>query len=350
MSVEPSTWADRWGPTTAARLDSLTVDVHSHLKVPASVELAEPHVRLDDDPRLVFSSEESKSLNRAFHATVDDKFTDPATRLADMDAMGVDVQMVSLAPPQYYYTLPADAAVGVARVQNDRIIEVATAHPRRLAPVGTLPMRHAAAAVAEARRIHSGGVRAVELGAEVAGVDLDDPCFEPIWRVMGELEMVAIMHPAGFTDAARLSDYYLVNVIGIPLSSTLAVTRLILGGVFERNPGLSMLVMHGGGYLPLALARADHAFRHRSELRHHIDRPPSEYRDRLYFDTVVFDPSLVRTLVSEHGADHVLMGTDYPFDMGEGDPLALLAQTGLTGRELELVAGGNAARLFELEV
>lgn len=348
MSLEPGTWADRWSASTVAKPATLTVDVHTHLKVPASAELAAPHLRPEDDPRLLYSSEESKALNRAFHASVDDKFTDPETRLADMDAMGIDVQMVALAPPQYFYSLPEAVAVEVATVQNDRIAEVVAGHPDRFGAVGTLPMSHPVSAVAEARRVHALGFRAVEVGAEAAGVDLDDVSFEPIWAVMGEMEMVAVMHPAGFTDAARFTDYYLVNVIGIPLSSTLAVTRLILGGVFRRHPGLRMLVMHGGGYLPLAMARLDHAFKHRPELRHHIDRPPSEYLEQIFFDTTVFDPVAVESLVSRYGAEHVLMGTDYPFDMGEGDPVALLARTGLTFEQSQLVAGRNSARLFGL--
>lgn len=348
MNGDPTKWGDRYSATATTRPDFPTVDVHSHLKVPEAAKLAQPHLRPEDDPRAVFSSEETTRLNQAFHASVDDKFTDPETRLADMDAMGIDVQMVALAPPQFFYALPHDVSVEVATLQNDRIAQLVADNPQRFAPVGTLPLRHPAAAVREAHRIHALGFRAVEIGADVAGLDLDNPEFEPVWAAMGELGLVAVMHPAGFTDAARLTEYYLVNIIGIPLSSTLAVSRLILGGVFARQPGLRMLVMHGGGYLPLALARLDHAFRHRPELRHHIDVLPSEYRGQLFFDTTVFDPSTIESLVAHFGADHVLMGTDYPFDMGEGDPLALLARTSLSDEERELVAGRNATRLFGL--
>jgi aminocarboxymuconate-semialdehyde decarboxylase len=160
---------------------------------------------------------------------------------------------------------------------------------------------------------------------------------------------VVVLHPAGFTHAERLTEYYLVNVIGMPLSSTLAVTRMILAGVFERHPALHMLVVHGGGYLPFYSARTDHAFKHRPELRAHIDRPPSEYLDRLHFDITVFDPGMVDHLVRTYGADKVLLGTDYPFDMGLPDPLALVAEARLTEKERDMIVGGNAARLFRLE-
>jgi len=137
-------------------------------------------------------------------------------------------------------------------------------------------------------------------------------------------------------------------VIGMPLSTTLAVTRMILGGVFERHPGLKVLLVHGGGFLPFYSARTDHAFRHRPELRQNIDRLPSEYLDRLHYDITVFDPGLLETLVARFGADRLLLGTDYPFDMGLTDPLALLAATRLTSAEREQIAGGNAHRLFGL--
>ena len=135
-------------------------------------------------------------------------------------------------------------------------------------------------------------------------------------------------------------------MIGMPLSSTLAVTRMILAGVFERHPNLKMVVVHGGGYLGFYSARTDHAFKHRPELRQHIDRPPSEYLSKLYFDITVFDPGMVEHLVATYGADHVLLGTDYPFDMGLPDPLALVADSKLTTTERDLIVGGSARRLF----
>jgi aminocarboxymuconate-semialdehyde decarboxylase len=186
------------------------------------------------------------------------------------------------------------------------------------------------------------------MGADINGLDLDDPRFEPVWEVLEELGLVIILHPAGFTQAERLTDYYLVNVIGMPLSSTLTVTRMILGGVFERHPRLQMLVVHGGGYLTFYSARTDHAFKHRPELRQHIDRPPSEYLKQLYYDITVFDPGMIEQLVTNYGADRVLLGTDYPFDMGLTDPLAMVAETSLTEVDRDLIVGGNAHRLFRL--
>jgi aminocarboxymuconate-semialdehyde decarboxylase len=145
-----------------------------------------------------------------------------------------------------------------------------------------------------------------------------------------------------------MNDYYLSNVVCMPLASTVAVSRMILCGVWERFPDLRMVVVHGGGYLPFYFARTDHAYNVRPETRRHIPRPPSEYLHKLYFDTTVFAPSMVEYLVAEFGADHVLMGSDYPFDMGPTDPVGFLAGARLSEEEHALVGGGNAIRLLRI--
>ena len=347
-----ASWTDRWTPTSALKPEgAVVVDVHSHLLVPASAAVAAPQAKPENDPRSLHSTPETLAFNKAYFDLVNDRFTNPEPRLADMNMMGIDLQVISLAPPQYFYWLDGDLAPRVAATQNDRIAEVVASHPDRFAGLGTLPLRHPVAAVAEAERIASDhGFGGIEIGSDVAGVDLDDRSFDPIWAKLEDLEMVVMLHPAGFTEARRFSEYYLVNVMGIPLSSTLAVSRMILGGVLERHPALKLLVCHGGGYLPFYFARTDHAYKHRPELRRHISRPPSEYLNRLYFDSMVFSAAMVSYLVDRFGSEHVLLGTDYPFDMGEGDPLALISASGLTDSDLRMVLGGNALQLLRINV
>lgn len=344
----PAGWVVAWGEPSVAKTAVLTVDVHSHLMVPESAEMTRPHFKPEDEPRTFYSSPATKEINNEFYRLAHAKYTDPGTRIVDMDAMGIDIQLVALTPFQYFYWADADLAPRVAALQNETIAAAVDQYPNRLIGVGTLPLAHPDAAVAEMSRVVDLGFPAVEIGADVNGADLDDPALEPVWSTLEEFGLVVILHPAGFTEAKRLTDYYLVNVIGIPLSTTLAVTRLILAGIFERHPDLRMVLVHGGGYLPFYWARTDHAFRHRPEMRQHIDRLPSEYLDDLYFDLTVFDPTMVETLANRFGADHLLIGTDYPFDMGETDPLALLAQTNLGEEERSLIAGDNARGLFGL--
>jgi aminocarboxymuconate-semialdehyde decarboxylase len=344
----PAGWVEAWTDTRAPKPDVTSVDVHSHLMVPESAELTRPHFKPEYEPRTFYSSPVTKEINNEFYGLAQAKYTDPATRIADMDAMGIDVQLVALTPFHYFYWADADLAPRVAALQNETIARAVEFDSNRLIGVGTLPLAHPDAAVAEVGRVVDLGFPAVEIGADVNGSDLDESDLEPVWSALEESGLVVILHPAGFTEAKRLTDYYLVNVIGIPLSTTLAVTRLILAGVFERHPDLRMILVHGGGFLPFYWARTDHAFRHRPEMRTHIDRLPSEYLHDLYFDLTVFDPGLVKTLADRFGADHLLIGTDYPFDMGETDPLALLANTSLGEEDRSLIAGQNARRLLDL--
>ena len=344
----PAGWIEAWAPTESSLKPARTIDVHSHLMVAESVEMTRPHFKPEFEPRTFYSSPVTKETNNEFYRMSTPKYTDPDTRLADMDDMGIDVQMVAITPFQYFYWADEDLAPRVAAVQNDAIATFAAQRPDRMVGVGTLPMAHPEAAVDEVARVAERGMPAVELGADVNGADLDDPALEGVWAALEESGIAVILHPAGFTEARRLTDYYLVNVIGMPLSTTVAVTRLILAGVFERHPGLKMVLVHGGGYLPFYWARTDHAFRHRPEMRGRIDRLPSEYLGSIYYDLTVFDPSLVDTLADRFGADHLMVGTDYPFDMGETDPLRLLEQTNLTATESETVAWGNATRVFGL--
>lgn len=266
-----------------------------------------------------------------------------------MDLQAVDMQVLSIAPPQYFYWLDEPNGIKVTSMQNDRIAAIVAEHPQRFVGVANLPMDHPQAAVAEMGRAHQElGFNGFEVNADIDGGELDDRRLDPVWEKAEELEMLVILHPHGFTDARRMGEYYLANVICMPLASTLTVSRMILGGVFARFPDLKMLVVHGGGYLPFYSARTDHAYRVRPELRHHIDRLPSEYLHLLYFDTTVFDPSMVEHLVTTYGADHVLMGSDYPFDMGPTDPLGFVSQARLTETERDLVIGANAARLLKI--
>jgi aminocarboxymuconate-semialdehyde decarboxylase len=343
----PRGWAERWRPSAVTKPTTITVDVHTHVLVPA--EMTRPFYQPTLDTRSLYSAPETRERNQEFYRLVEAKYTDPHARLADMDALGVDVQLIGLSPFHYFYWADETLATRVARLQNDTIARMVSVAPARFVGVGTLPWAHPSPAVAEAERMPDHGFPAAYLGAEVNGVDLDDRRFDPVWEALEALGLVVILHPAGFTHAERMVDYYLVNVIGMPLSSTLAVTRLILGGVLERHPGLRMLVVHGGGYLPFYAARTDHAYRHRPELRQHIDRLPSEYLRTLYFDTTVFDPGMIRHMVTTYGADRVLMGSDYPFDMGDPDPIARVAGAGLAEDHRDLVVGANARALFRLD-
>lgn len=339
----------KWEPSSAHKPAFRTIDVHSHVEVPAAAEIAKPLFKPEYDPRMVFQPEVSTRYNRELRATYPEKFTSIDARMADMDAQGVDMQVLAIAPPQYYYWMDADTGPRVSALMNDRIAAMAAGRAERFVGVATLPMDHPEAAAAELERAHRElGMNGFEINADVNSRDLDDPRYDPVWRKASELDMLAILHPHGWTEPQRMDDYYLINLVCMPLASTVAVARMIMGGVFERFPDFKMLVVHGGGYLPFYFGRTDHGYRIRPETQRNIPQLPSHYLHKLYFDTTVFRPYEVEYLVNEFGAEHVLMGTDYPFDMGPTDPLGFLAQARLSEPERKLVLGGNAERLLRI--
>jgi aminocarboxymuconate-semialdehyde decarboxylase len=328
------------------------VDIHCHVALPELEELVHGRFRPEYDPFSYHAGALSNAYNASHFSEIVPKLSEPGRRLEAMDRMGVDVQAISVAPPQYFYWTEPDLGERLTRRLNERIAEIVRDHPSRFVGLGTLPMQDPQRAVAELDRIvDEYGFRGVEICTNVNGADYDHPRFEPFFGRAEELGLLVVLHPHGYTDGLRLSDYYLTNVIGNPLDSSVAVARMIFGGVFERHPGLNVCVVHGGGYLPFYWARMDHAWRARTDGRQHLSREPSQDLRRLYVDTVVFAPSLLATLIATMGADRVLLGTDYPYDMGEDDPVGLVqAVEGLTPSDRSLILGGNAARLLGMTV
>jgi aminocarboxymuconate-semialdehyde decarboxylase len=305
----------------------------------------------EKEPFFRFSSPETQEINQRLFASVAPKLTSPEERLKDMDAMGIDIQAISPSPAQYYYWTDGELGLQLAQMQNNRVAEIVQAHPTRFVGMGTVPLQDVDRAVHELERIvRELSLRAVEVSTNVNGVDFDDPRFQPFFTKAEELEALIFMHPIGFTDAGRFREYYLTNVIGQPLESTVAVSRMIFGGVLERHPQLKLCVAHGGGYLPYYAGRMDHAYTVRPECQRGISRPPSTYLRQLYYDTVIYTGETLASLVAKVGSDRVLLGTDYPFDMGESDPVGHIAGVRSLSRvDKEQLWGGNAARLLRIQ-
>lgn len=333
-----------------SRYDGPSIDIHAHVGTPACNELVEGLFSDRMDPFTFYGGAETVEYNKHHFTDIVPKLVDPDVRLADMDRMGIDIQALSVAPPQYYYW--ADPALGrrLARMQNEHLAELVAGRPDRFVGLATVPLQDVAASVTELEyAVRELGMRGVEICTNVNGLDLDDRRFRPFFAKAGELGVVVLLHPHGFTQGDRLMDYYLSNVIGNPLDSTVALTRIIHGGVLEELPDLRLCVVHGGGYLPFYSRRMDHAYEQRPEGRHHITRKPSSYLAQVYVDSIVYDGPHLRFLIEQMGADHVMLGTDYPFDMGHYDPLGHLESvTGLTDEQAGMVRGGTAAELLKL--
>ncbi|MBI2765811.1 MAG: amidohydrolase [Chloroflexi bacterium] len=327
------------------------IDIHCHAApAPGIAALVQGVVRPEDDPASFFSSPDSLERNRTLgREQYGLALTSLDERLARMDRSRVQIQAVSPSPQQFYWA-EAELGARLSRLQNEHVAGLVAQRPARLTGLGSVPLQDPRRAVAELEYLLGElGLRGVQISTYVAGRELGDAGLEPFWEAAEALGAVVFMHPLGFSHGERMREFYLNNAIAHPLESALALASLIFNGVFRRHPALKLVVAHGGGYLPFHPSRLDHAWEVRPECRVHIDRRPSEYLKQIYVDTVVYTPESVAQLVSLVGADHVLLGTDYPFDMGEADPVGLVHFTPrLTGRQREAICGGNAARLLGL--
>ena len=349
---------NRYGPTAArphgrpgreVRPKGLTIDVHSHVAVPAAAAFVAPHLDLATIPLAHFATEATKSLNKRQDRDRTSRMTEYDERLADLDAMGIDLQAVMPPPPQCYYTVPIEIADEASRMVNDGIAEYVSRRPDRFVPLGTVPLQDGRTAAAELERsVTTLGFKGVQVLTNVAGKELSDPEFEPFWAKAEALGALVVIHPNGFTEGERLTRFYFNNVVGNPLETTLALHYLIFDGVLERHSRLKILAVHGGGYLPAYSGRIDHAWGARSDVRGDLPKPPTSYLKQVYFDTVVFTPHQLDYLVRVFGPDHIVMGTDYPYDMGEYDPIGHVASSDLDPASVAAIVGGNARRLLNL--
>ena len=334
-----------------AKAPGLTVDIHCHVLTPAADELVAPVFRPETDALFKFANEATREVNRQQGQTVRTKLTSIEERLKTMDKLGIDMQAISPAPNQYYYWTDPELCRQTSRLINDNIAGIVAANPDRFVGLGTVPLQAPELAVAELERVVKElGLRGVEICTDVAGEELSGDRFRPFFAKAEELGVVLFMHPSGYTDGGRLADHYFINVIGNPLASTVAVAHLIFGGVLEAYPRLRMVIAHGGGFLPAYSGRMDHAARARSDCRRLIKKPPTSYLKKLYFDTIVFTDHQLEYLVRQWGADRVLLGSDYPYDMATPDPVGhVLSAKKLSREEKIAVLGGNAARLLKIK-
>lgn len=275
------------------------------------------------------------------------RFVDLAPRIADMDAAGVDVQVLSLTAPMLYWASPRFGE-RLARAYNDAASAAAAAYPGRLYGFIALPLQDTDLALREldrARRLP--GMRGVYMGTHIAGTDLSAPRLLPVFEAIEAAGLHLFLHPCQTLGGSRLSSFYLNNLLGNPFETAVAAAHLIFGGVLDRCPRLEVHLVHGGGALPILFGRLDHGHRVRPEARH-LPRPPSEYRCRFAYDTLTHSAEILRWVIGFVGADRVTLGSDYCFDMGLERPLDVLASLDLSPAEREAILGGTAARLLGL--
>ncbi len=326
-----------------------TIDVHAHTLVGEVEALARTHDgwKVQAEQAAALSGAASNEQNRKLMSEYAAPLTQPEARIAAMDKMRVDIQAISTVPTQYHYWAERGLAEKLVAAANEKIAAICTQHPDRFVGLGTIAMQHPELAVSQLEHAMRGlNLRGVMISTAVNGLELADPRHEPFWNAAEALGATVFIHPMGCSLGARLTPYYFSNVIGNPTETTLALAHMVFAGVFDRHPRLKVCAAHGGGYFPFYIGRFDHGWGVRPEA-HTCRFAPSEYLKRIWFDSIVFAPEQLRFLVEQAGASQIVIGTDFPFDMGTKEPLAFLDSVpGLSETDREAIRGGNAARLL----
>lgn len=335
--------ARRKAPAAIKPKRPLTVDCHAHIVVPEVFEITARHglhARIGLKGRSSLGPARESQIAMA-------KMVGTKERLADMDRMGVDIQVVSPSlVHQNTYWADGARALEIDRMTNDRAAEMVAKHPDRLVGLGLVPFHDPARAVKEMTRcVTRLGLRGVAISSAVNDLEIGDRKFRPFWRAAEKLDCPIFIHPAGNSDK-RLRKFGLAFNLGQPYEEALAMSSLVYEGIMDRFPKLKVMIVHGGGFLPYYAGRQDSASRSGRDGAG-LKGEFSSYIRKFYFDSVIFNPDMLEFLATKTPASHILMGTDFPF--GERKPVQFVrrakkiskaAQDGILGR--------NAAKLFKI--
>lgn len=326
-----------------------TIDTHGHVAAPRAEALVadEPGFQRQRTADAAALGPPSLALNAKNAAAVGQELISVEARLTWMDSAGVDVQVVAPLPAQHPWA-DRSLAARFAEETTAAVVAHCAVAPDRLVGVGAVSLQHPDLAVDQLDEARGAGLRGVQISTTARpGTELDSPVLEEFWAAAARLGLVVLLHPWGCSLSERLADYYLFNTVGNPTETTLALSRLIFGRVLERHPGLRVWAPHGGGYLGAYLGRSDHAWHTRSDART-TSAPPSVLFRRMWVDSLVHSGAQLRHLVETVGADRVVLGSDYPFDMGVRDPVERLVAAGLSEDDVASIRGRNASSLFNL--
>jgi len=326
----------------------MIIDTHAHIIVPeilresAPVEEWRPRVIWENNNQIIeYGPKRIGSATR--------EFVQIEKIMYEMTKSGVDAVLLCPWVSLVRYEATPEESLAACQVQNDALAGLVKKYPKRVAALGMIPLQDVPLAIKELERLMKSGLKGVEIGTHVNGVYPGGARFRPFWEACESLDVLVFIHPVEGGGRAELRDYYMWNVIGNPLETTVAAGHLILSGVMDAYPRLKILLAHGGGASPYLHGRLDRGFKQRPEINKVISRPPTEYLRRFYFDTITHDPDVLKNLVDLVGADHVLLGSDYPFDMGNENPVELVRSADLGTENENMILVANASQLLNWE-
>ena len=325
------------------------IDMHNHMVAPEVVTFLEREgeryvTRLIERDGKRFFLIQDTALR-----PITDKITQADARLGDTDAEGVDVQTISCVPFLMYPEVTQELGLAIARINNDALAAACARHPDRFVPLASVPLQDPPAAAVELERAAKLGLRGVEIPPNVQGQGLDEPQFEVFWEAAEALGMAVCIHPFEAAPRGVLARYFLGNLVGNLYDTGLAAALLIYGGVLERHPALRVVLYHAGGAFASLIGRLDMGYGLVPECRSAIPRPPSTYANQFCFEIIAHNRNLLRYLTNTYGADHLVVGSDYPLPAGLAHPVAEVKALGLAPEAEAAILGGNAGRLLRLD-
>ena len=329
--------APRKLPVTIRGKRITTIDVHAHCAFQEAIDL--------------MGSDAANVLPRT--RVVEPRVLAVEERIKSMDAMAIDMEVLSINP--FWYRKDRDTAAAIVRIQNEKLAELCASRPERFAAYASLALQFPDLAVEQLEHaIKKQGLKGAAIGASVLGEDFSAPRVHPVWAKAEELGAVLFIHPQSTPQLANRfkGNGWLSNTIGNPLDTTIALSHLIFDGTLDKFPGLKIIAAHGGGYLPSYAPRSDHACLvspNQCDPNVQLKKKPTEYLSQLYFDSLVFTPEGLRHLVAQVGASQIMIGSDHPIPWQQRPVDHIFATTTLSDRDKAAILGGNAARLFGMK-
>jgi aminocarboxymuconate-semialdehyde decarboxylase len=342
--------------TSHNKLDEIiAIDIHFHavpaplvdaLRRSAFAEIVEI-VKGSDLDRMVFHAPEEVVVEPS--VTIKPEQYEPRLLIEALEQRKLTGAAVSLPPELFLYWASPQIGERLARAANDGFAQMAGAHPDRFFPLATLPLQDGRRASRELERaITELHLKGAAICTHVNGMDLDHPDVAPVLAKAEELDVPLFLHPQNAGDIRRIRDYHLWNVVGFPLETVIAASRLVADGAFERLPRLKIVLAHGGGFFPYQIGRLDRAYRAHPAAFKDLPKPPSAYLENVYCDSLTHNEQSLRFLINRLGAEHVVLGTDYPFTMRCDTPVDKVKDLHLAATEERAILGGTLARLLKL--
>ncbi|HKA78015.1 MAG TPA: amidohydrolase family protein [Pseudolabrys sp.] len=319
-----------------------TIDIHTHILTQETAALltkagVKVTITPDDAENAAFD------VNGVVYRPFPTGGFDIPRRLRDMDAAGVDVHVLSATPQTYLYNQEPALGLTLAAIQNDQMAKHIAVHPDRFMGIATLPLQDPKRAADELRRaVTKLGLKGSMFASNIMGKNLDDPSFEPVWTTAEELGAFMFVHPNNVAGADRMKSYYLNNLIGNPLDTTIGAACLYFGGVLDRHPKLAVVLAHGGGFTPYQAARWEHGWQMRPEPKKNISKQPTNIAKRFYYDTILHSAPVLEFMIGHVGANRVMLGSDYPYDMGMIDCVKHVRSLNISDADKASILGARA--------